>query len=388
MKITDLSTFLVEGTVGRNWLFVKTTTSNGIVGYGEATIESREKTTETAVLELKRYLIGKDPTEIERHWQAMYRGTFWRGGPVLCSAISGVEQSLWDILAKSLGCPVYKLFGGPCRDRIKVYTHVSGLTPEELAENSKKLVSKGYRALKLLTYGANSYTISSIPTNEETMKMRPLKETVARVAAVRDAVGEDIDIMLDAHGRLDPATAVTLASALERYNLLFFEEPISPDNVSTLPKVMEKTKIPIAAGERIYTKFGFSELINSRGVDIIQPDPCHAGGISECRKIASIAECKQIGVAPHNPNSPFATFVCLHLDATIPNFVIQEMIPDDMHPRKNVLSSSLEFDNGYLRLPRGPGFGAQLDEKFLTERPYKPQDLPIVYYEDGSVADW
>ncbi len=342
----------------RNWLFVKVETSNGLVGYGEGTLESREKTVETAVLELKRYLVGKDPTEIERHWQAMYRGTFWKGGPVLCSAISGVEQALWDILGKSLGCPVYKLLGGPSRDKVKAYTHVSGLTPEDLAKNSKQIVAKGFKALKFLTEGANAYTVSGIPSRHDVMKRSPIKETVARVAAVRNAVGEKIDLMLDAHGRLDPSTATILAKELEPYNLLFFEEPVPPENVEMMAQVCAKSNVPIATGERIYTKFGFSSLLEKHGAQIIQPDVCHAGGILECKKIAALAECYYATVAPHNPNSPVATAASIHLDASIPNFLIQEMIPADTNPRKGLLKPPLKFEDGYLQLPADPAWGS------------------------------
>ncbi len=388
MKISDVRTILAGGTTGRNWLFVKVETSNGLIGYGEASLESREQTTETAISELKRYLIGKDPTEIERHWQAMYRGSFWRGGPVLCSAISGVDQCLWDLLGKSLGSPVFKLLGGPCRDKVKTYTHVAGLTPEDLAENAKRMVNKGFKALKLLTDGANSYDIISIPNKVEVMERRPIKQTLARVAAVRNAVGEGIDLMLDAHGRLDPATASILASELEPYDLLFFEEPVPPDSLGALQRVAEKSKVPIAAGERCYTKFGFWDLIQSRAVDVIQPDLCHAGGITECKKIASIAECNYISISPHNPNSPLATAVSLHLDFSTPNFLIQEMIPNDIGPRKGVLKKPLEFEDGYLKLPMGPGFGVELDEDSLGNYPFEAEDLPHVSYDDGSVADW
>ena len=391
MKITGVKTFLAgerKGELWRNWLFVKVETNNGLVGYGEASLESREKTVEAAVVELKRYLIGKDPTEIERHWQAMYRGTFWKGGPVLCSAISGVEQALLDISAKNLDCPVYKLLGGPCRDRIKAYTHVSGNTPQELARNAKRIVTKGFKALKFLTDGGNTYTISGIPSEQDVMKRRPIKETVARVAAVREAVGEKVELMLDAHGRLDPSTATILAKELEPYDLLFFEEPIPPENIEMLSWVCAKSNVPIATGERLYTKFGFSSLLEKRAAQIIQPDVCHAGGIIECKKIAAMAECYYVSVAPHNPNSPVATAASIHLAASIPNFLIQEMIPADTNPRKALLKPPLEFEDGYLKLPRRPGLGFELNEALLQELPYTGKDIPNVYYDDGSVADW
>jgi len=391
LKITDVKTFLAgerKGDNWRNWLFVKVETSNGLVGYGEASLESREKTVETAVLELKRYLLGKDPTEIERHWQAMYRGTFWKGGPILCSAISGVEQALLDILGKSLDYPVYKLLGGPCRDKVKAYTHVSGVTPDDLARNAKRIVTKGFKGLKFLTEGGNTYTVSGIPSQQDVMKRRPIKETVARVAAVRKAVGGEIDLMLDAHGRLDPSTATLLAKELEPYNLLFFEEPIPPENSEMMAWVCAKSNVPIATGERLYTKFGFSSLLEKHAAQIIQPDVCHAGGIMECKKIAAMAECYYVSVAPHNPNSPVATAASIHLAASIPNFLIQEMIPADTGPRKYLLKPPLQIEDGYLKLPRGPGLGFVLNEEFLENVPYTAKDIPNVYHEDGSVADW
>jgi len=391
LKITDVKTFLAgerKGENWRNWLFVKVETSNGLVGYGEASLESREQTVETAISELKRYLVRKDPTEIERHWQAMYRGTFWKGGPVLCSAISGVEQALLDLLGKSLGCPVYKLLGGPCRDKVKAYTHVSGITPDELAKNAKRIVKKGFKGLKLLTEGGNTYTISGIPTKQDVMQRRPIKETVARVAAVRNAVGPNIDLMLDAHGRLDPSTAVLLAKELEPYSLLFFEEPIPPDNPEMMAWVSAKSNVPIATGERLFTKFGFSSLLEKHGAQVIQPDVSHAGGIIECKKIAAMAECSYVTVAPHNPNGPIATAASIHLAASIPNFLIQEMIQTDTGPRRLLLKPPFEFIDGYLKLPRGPGLGFMLNEEFLEKVPYTAKDIPNVYYEDGSVADW
>lgn len=398
MKITDLKTILAGqsqkegggGGAGRNWVIVKVETSDGTNGYGEATLEGRERTMETAVLELRRYLIGKDPTEIERHWQSMYRYTFWKGGAVLASALSGVEQALWDILGKSLGCPVYKLLGGACRDKIRVYTHVSGTTPQELAENARRLVKKeGFTALKLLTEGANEYDVTTLPEHGDVMPRRPVRETLARVEATRNAVGEKVDIMLDAHGRLDPRTAIILATELQRYNILFFEEPIPPENVKALARVCRAARVPIATGERLYTKYDFARVFEENAIDVIQPDVCHAGGILECKKIAAMAECHYVTVAPHNPNGPVGSLAALHLDACTPNFLIQEMIrPDRAARRANAPIERSRVEAGYVALPDAPGLGVELDESRLDASSFRESDLPLVHYDDGSVADW
>jgi len=389
MKITEVKTILVGSTSTRekwkNWVFVKIDTNEGIVGVGEATVEGKEKTVATAVEELARYLVGKDPFQIEQHWQTMYRSAFWRGGIILNSAISGVEQALWDIVGKKLDTPVYNLLGGPCRNKIRVYTHVSGGTPEELAENAVQLVKLGYTAVKFGPYGIIDERL------DQRFKERHasiIKEAVTRVKAVRNAVGDDVDVMLDLHGRLNPYMAIALAKEFEEFKPLFFEEPVPPENVDALIKVASHTSIPIATGERLFTKFGFREVIEKQAVDIIQPDPSHAGGILECKKIAAMAEAHYISIAPHNPRSPVMTAVVLHLDACTPNFLIQEHVRDDKPPRNEVLVEPLVFEKGFMKLPTKPGLGIELNEKALAKYPFKAGDSPRLYREDDSITEW
>ncbi|MEM3467019.1 MAG: galactonate dehydratase, partial [Candidatus Jordarchaeales archaeon] len=312
MEITKIEMFHVKP----RWLFLKMYTDEGIIGYGEPTLEGRTRTVEMAVRELERYLIGKDPLRIEHHWQAMYRGTFYRGGPVLMSAISGIEQAMWDILGKKLGVPVYQLLGGRCRDKIRVYAHFGGRTPEEYAKNALAKVEQGFTALKTTLFEAVR------PVDSFSL----VKKAVERFKAVRDAVGDDVDIAIDCHGRLSPAMAIRIAKALEPYYPMFLEEPCLPENVDTMATIARSTSIPIATGERLFTKWGFREVVEKQAASILQPDLSHAGGIMECKKIAAMAETYYATIAPHCPLGPIALAACIQLDACTPNFLIQEQV--------------------------------------------------------------
>jgi len=371
LKIVKLETIHVAP----RWLFLKIHTSEGLVGYGEPVVEGRAKTVEMAVRELEGYLIGQDPFLIEHHWQAMYRGAFYRGGPILTSAISGIEEALWDLLGKSLGVPIYQLLGGACRNRIKAYAHIGGLRPRECARDALAKVNGGFTCLKMTPFE----TVGIIDS------LSLVKKSVEKFRAVRDAVGDDVDIAIDCHGRLSPAMAVRMAKALEPYYPLFLEEPCLPENVDTMATVARSTSIPIATGERLFTKWGFREVIERQAASVLQPDPCHAGGILECKKIAAMAETYYAAIAPHNPLGPIALAACVQLDACIPNFLVQEQTTLG----EGYLKRPFRLKDGYIELPKQPGLGIELDAKLLRERTsHGKWETPRLYHEDGSVADW
>jgi len=371
LKITRLEMMHVAP----RWLFLKMHIDEGLVGYGEPIVEGRALTVETAVRELERYLIGKDPFQIEHHWQAMYRGAFYRGGPVLTSAISGVEQAMWDILGKSLRAPVYQLLGGACRDRIRIYAHVGGRTPEECSRNAVSKVEQGFTALKTVVFDA----VRIVDT------LSVVNRAVEKFKAMRDAVGSDVDIGIDCHGRLSPAMAVRMAKALEPYYPMFLEEPCLPENVDTMAMVARSTSIPIATGERLFTKWGFRETLEKQAASILQPDVCHAGGILECKKIAAMAETYYAAIAPHNPLGPIALAACIQLDACIPNFLIQEQVTLG----EGYLAKPFTVEGGYIIPPKEPGLGIELDGELVKEKIYDGRwETPRLYHEDGSVADW
>jgi len=371
MKITKLELFHVKP----RWLFLKMHTDEGIAGWGEPIVEGRTRTVLTAVQELEEYLVGKDPRQIEQHYQAMYRHQFYRGGPVLCSAISGVEQAMWDIYGKSLGLPVYRLLGGPTREKVRVYAHSRGSTFEEMAANAKQRVAEGFTALK--TGFGGSVKLVDTPAF--------IKRCVEQIAVMREAVGDEIDIGVDFHGKFSPATAIRVIKELEPYHPMFVEEPCLPENVDTLVTIARSTTIPIATGERLFTRFGFREAIEKQAASIFQPDLSHAGGIFECRKIAAMAETYYAGIAPHCPLGPISLAAGIQLDASIPNFVCQEHVSLG----EGYLKQPFVIENGHVDLPTGPGLGIEVDEEALQDKIFDGSwKNPQTYHEDGSVADW
>ena len=377
MKIVAIDNLLMR-VERQNWHFVKITTDEGITGIGEASVEGRERTVAAAVDEFGRYLIGEDPGPIEHHWQRLHRHGFWRGGIILNSAISGIEQALWDIKGKKLGAPVYELLGGPTRNRVQVYTHANGPTPEATVEMVLGLMEKGYRAFKLGT---------GQPGPEGMDERTLIRQCAKKIEAVRDAVGPEVHLALDNHGRFSPFYAIELMHALQPYNMLFLEELVPPENLQALKKVMDvKANVPLATGERLFSKWEFRELIDQQIVDIVQPDICHAGGILELKKIAAMAEAYYIKVAPHNPNGPVATAASLHLSAAIPNFLILETAMNEPH-RTMSMKFGPKIENGWIELPKTPGLGIELDEEVIRAHPYSPRDYASAYYPDGSVAD-
>lgn len=375
MKITAIRNRLMR-VERQNWHFIEVETDEGLVGIGEASLEWRERAVAAAVDELSRLLIGQDPGLIEHHWQRMHRHGFWRGGVILGSAISGIDQALWDLKGKRLGVPVYDLLGGPTRQRVRLYTHVHGASPEQAAEHAQQLVGCGYTALKMGVPRAAS------DADERAL----LRLTVARVDAVRRAVGEEIHLMIDNHGQLAPGDAIELGRALAPFGLLFFEEPVPPDSPEALAKVAAAhLPLRLATGERLFNKWDYLPVLHNRLVDVAQPDICHAGGVTELRKIAALAEASYIKIAPHNPNGPVATMASVHLAASIPNFLILEMAQQPL--REVIQRQGLTIERGWAELPSAPGLGIELDPDVIAAHPYAPGDYEPAFYSDGSVAD-
>jgi galactonate dehydratase len=373
LKITDLKTFVVH-VGGSNWAFCKVYTNQGITGLGEGSITSKEATLAAAIMEHQRYLVGKDPTDIELHWQAMFRWPRWRGGPILNSAISAVEIALWDILGKALGQPIYKLLGGKARERVRLYKDVGSTVDAFL-----KAKSEGYTAAKSGFIRVDKDLV--IPTFA-------VREGAKRVEDVRKAVGDDFDICIDAHGKLTTVMAVDFCTRIEELRPYFVEEATQLEDLGELALLRQKTKVPLATGERSFTKYGFAEFCSRHLVDIVQPDVCHAGGILEMKKIGVIAETYRIEMAPHNPQSEVSTLASLHVDATTPASTIQEYNPRTEQWIKDLFQGgAVVVKNGFAELPDRPGLGVDLDEKVAAAHPYQPVTRPKYVFQDGAVAD-
>ncbi len=370
MKITHLETLHVAP----RWLFVRVHTDEGLVGLGEC-LGDKARAVAGAVDELAGYLTGQDPFRIEHHWQLMYRGAFWRGGPILNAAISGVEIALWDILGQALGVPIYQLLGGKCRERVRMYPHISGDTLEDLAESAASAVAQGFTAVKWCPLP---------PTRAvDTPKMR--QEAAEQVRVVREVVGDEVDILIDMHGRLSPAMAILLGERFAEYEPMFLEEPCLPENVDAMARIARTLRTPIATGERLFTRFGFREVLEKQAAAIVQPDVTTCGGIMELKKIAAMAEAHYVAIAPHNPYGPVATAASLHVDACVPNFLIQEFVALG----EGCLKQPITVTDGYADIPDGPGLGVELDDRAVRDRPRQLWDIPTwCHADDGSVADW
>ena len=367
IKITKLETFLVKP----RWLFLKIHTNAGITGLGEPITEGRALTCQTAVREIEPYLVGKDPRRVVHHWQAIYRHAFYRGGPVLTSALSGIDQALWDIKGKALGVPVYELLGGPTRDRVRVYAHAR--TPETI----KQQLARGFTAFK--TGPAKHRPARYIETPGE------IAYAAEKFKELRELVGDDVDIGVDFHGAISPATAKLLIKALEPYQPMFIEEPCQAQNHDVMAEIARSTYLPIATGERVFTKWGFRRVLEKRAATILQPDLCHAGGITEVRLIAGMAEAWYADIAPHNPLGPISLAAGVQMAASIPNFLIQEQVSLG----EGYIKQPFRVREGYLDLPRGPGLGIELDEDALEDKLGHDWRNPESYdADDGSVVDW
>ena len=367
MKVTDVKTFVVD-CFRTNWVFVKIYTDEGIDGVGEATLEYKEKALIGAVEHIKEYLVGKNPLEIEKHWHCIYRDAYWRGGAVLMSALSAVEMALWDILGKSLNVPVYQLLGGKVNEKVRIYVNgwfAGAKEPEEFGEKAKIAVQRGVTAMKWDPFGKNYLNIS----NAE------LDKALRCVAAVREAVGEEVDLLIEGHGRFNIPTGIKIAKELEQFKPMFFEEPVPPDNLDALKAVKDKSPVAISAGERLYTRWDYRGIFDKMAADYIQPDVSHAGGIMELKKIAAEAESRYIPFAPHTPSGPIANAATLQLAATCPNFEILEIMYSDVEWRKDVTNESLEYKDGYITIPDKPGLGIEINEEACLAHPYTVHTL-------------
>jgi galactonate dehydratase len=382
MKITKLTTFLVPP----RWLFLKIETDEGISGWGEPVVEGRAETVAACVAELADYLVGKDPSPIEDHWTVLYRGGFYRGGAIHMSALAGIDQALWDIKGKALGQPVHALLGGPVRRKMRVYSWIGGDRPENLVEGARQAQSLGFSAIKMLATEELSYLDSHAR----------LDAVVARVGALRDAMGPDFGIAVDFHGRVHRPMAKQLAKELDPFHLMFIEEPVLSEHAEALKEIASHTAAPIALGERLFSRWDFKKILSDGLVDIIQPDPSHAGGITETRKIAAMAESYDVALAPHCPLGPVALAACLQLDAVCHNAVIQEQSLGIHYNQTNDLldyvsdASVFAYADGHVAIPQGPGLGVTVNEDAVRRgaaagHRWRP---PVWRHGDGSFAEW
>ncbi|MFK7694142.1 galactonate dehydratase [Paenibacillus sp. HJGM_3] len=372
MRISKIELFHVRP----RWTFLKMSTDEGLVGWGEAVLEARSRSVEMAVKELEPHLIGQDPRRIEHLWQGMYRGGFYRGGPILLSAISGLEQAMWDILGKSLGTPVYQLLGGAVRSRIRMYKGVGGIVADEAYTMSKRLRAEGFTMVKTGLEGM-AHLIESPSW---------IARQVDRIERIREAIGPDCELAIDFHGKVSPALAIQLIKALEPIHPAFIEEPCLPENVDAMVTIARSTTVPIATGERLFTKWAFREVLEKQAAVIVQPDLAHCGGIMEGKKIAAMAETYYAGFASHNPLGPINLAASLQLAANVPNFVCQEYASEG----EGYLKQPFVVKDGYIELPTGPGLGIEVDEEALQDKLYSGDwDIPRWFHaDDGSVADF
>ena len=376
MKITDVKTFVLDA-FRTNWTFVKVETDSGLYGWGEASLGTQEMALTGCVNDLKRLVVGRDPREIEKFCFEVYRDIYWKGGPVLMSAISGIEMALWDITGKYYNAPVYALMGGKMRDRVRMYANAwftGAKTPAEFAAKAAETVALGVTALKWDPFGKAHLNIS----NAE------LEYASEIVGAVREAVGSKVDLLIECHGRFNTYTALRIAKELEQYKVMLMEEPCPPDNLAVLAEIRAKSPVPISAGERVYTKFGFQDLFEKNAVDIVQPDIFHAGGIFEAKKVAAMAEAKHIPISFHNPSGPISNAAILQLAACTPNFLIHEIMLTDGAFRQRITDEEVIYEAGHILIGDKPGLGIEVNEEVLAEYPYQPRNLR---HYTGNVTD-
>jgi galactonate dehydratase len=363
---------------------VKITTDNGLVGWGESTLEGKPKSTMAAVEELADYLVGKDPLRIEHHWQHIYRSAFFRGGNVLMSALAGLDQALWDIAGKHYDAPVYKLLGGPTRDRVRVYAHwgIRDLSDEGKAKSRERLEylqkAGGYRAFK--SGPAGKWRAHEPPVR--------IDQFVEAAFLTREWVGPEVEIAFDFHGKMTPALAIEVCHEIKGMRPMFVEEPVPQDNIDALKLVSDHVPFPIATGERLLSRWEFRRLFEIQACAYIQPDGSHAGGISELKRIANMAEVYYIHIMPHCAIGPVALSACMHVDAAVPNFLIQESVGPDW--LADVVQPAWSVKDGYIELPTVPGLGVEVDEKEVVKMAKYTEELggEHFYEDDGSVADW
>jgi galactonate dehydratase len=374
--------------------YVKVETDEGIHGAGE--LHPASGTGGTPFLPIAgvkycaEYLEGKDPLQIERHWQHMFRRCLFRGGSDVMAAIGAIDIALWDIKGKAYGKPVYELLGGPTREKVRLYTHLGGNTPKELAEQAKARVKEGFTAVRLYPFGDFGKSDFEEGRGLEAMSFTSMqRNAVERVGAVRDAVGPDVDVMIDTVNRLTPAEAIGVGRALEPFNLYFFEDPIEPENMDQWEYVAANVPMPLAMGERLYTVYQFLDLLNHKGAAFVRPDLSLAGGITNIKKIAAIAEANYVGVVPHNPLSAILTAACVQIDAATHNIPVQEYPHDDNTGIKaDLVDEPIKREGGYLVVPTRPGIGVDLNEEAFSKYPPVPYDRPALVNPDGGLREY
>lgn len=392
MQITKIETLVCNARM-RNWIFVKVLTDqDGLWGWGEATLEWHTRSVVGAVQDLAELIVGEDPGRIEHLWQIMYRQHFWHGnGIVRATAISGIDLALWDIAGKVHGVPCHRLWGGPVRDYVRTYSHLGGgrmedfyetdpADAERFAELARKAVDDGFTAFKSM----------AVPETMPIEGLRPIRYAEACVSAMREAVGEEIDIMVDCHARPSPRMGLLFAKALEPFGLYFFEEPCWPETIDDIAAVQHAVATPIATGERLVTQHAFREIFEKRACSVIQPDITHCGGLSEARRIAAMAEAYRMAMAPHNPQGPVSTAAALEFGFATPSFLICETVHQDVPWRSDVVSESftVEEKGRLVRPGTRPGLGIELNEKEIARHPFQQEIPKRTFYRDGSVGDW
>ncbi len=382
MKIISYELFKVPP----RWLFLKIVTDQGLIGWGEPVVEGRADTVMAAVHELMKILTGKDPLTIEDHWNTMYRGGFYRGGPVLMSALAGIDQALWDIKGKYYQTSVHELLGGKCRSQIEVYSWVGGDEPRIMLEEIQAVVDRGFKTIKI----------------NGTDKLRFLDSfaevdaLLDRMGLIRERFGNAINVGIDFHGRVHKPMAKILMRKLVEFNPIFIEEPLLSENLEGIIELARNSSIPIALGERLFSRWDFKRVLESNVVDIIQPDVSHAGGITECRKIAAMAEAYDVALALHCPLGPIALAACLQVDAVSYNAAIQEQSLGIHYNRGNDLLDYVsnrevfDYENGFVKIPTAPGLGIEINEEYVLEMQRIGHDWhnPIWRHQDGSIAEW
>jgi len=389
VKITNVKTVVVNAEM-RNWVFCKLETDQaGLYGWGEGSLEWKTRAVVGAIEDFAPVVVGEDPRRIEHIYQKMYRQSFWRLGVIGMSAISAIEQALWDIKGKLLGVPVYELLGGQVRDKVRMYTHLGGGNMKSVYETfdvgplidlALKVIAQGYTAVKVVF----------VPYSEPLEGIPKVKQFARLMEKLREAVGDQIDIMIDFHGRTYPAMAIEYINAVTEFRPYFCEEPVPPENVDALCEVRHQVRVPIATGERLVGRHQFRPLFEQRACHVIQPDLCHCGGIFEAKKIAAMAETYQMGVAPHNPLGPLANAVALHFALSTPNFLIQEDMLADVPWRWEVVKSSLVTRDGYWLPTTAPGLGIEVDEARAREHPFQQEVMHslTIRSADNAILDW
>ncbi|MFA9476665.1 galactonate dehydratase [Phycisphaerales bacterium AB-hyl4] len=392
MKITAIETHVCHARM-RNWIFVKVLTDQpGLWGWGEATLEWHTRAVVGAIEDISHLLVGEDPRRVEHLWQMMYRQHFWHGnGIVRGTAISGIDLSLWDIVGKALGVPCHQLWGGPVRDYVRLYCHLGGGRMEDFYETAPDDAKRfADLARQAVADGFTAFKSMAVPETMPLEGLKPVRYAEACVAAMREAVGDGIDIMVDCHARPSPAMGMRFARAMEPYGLYFFEEPCWPESIDSIADIQRAVGTPIATGERLISQHAFRELLEKRACRVLQPDITHCGGLSEARRIAAMAEAYRVALAPHNPQGPVSTAASLELGFATPSYIICESVHGDVPWRADVVSEgfTVEKEGRLVRPSSRPGLGVEIDEAEVKKHPFEQEVLQRTFYPDGSVGDW